>query len=115
MTNTQTQPPPHPRRRPHQNPHRLRSRQTRLLHLRLSFTHLAHFDHKRPSGELFAVILQHAPTGLLVELRLNPAQAAAQHGWDAVTWSVESHADLETWRAFLSERGVECSRVLKGF
>jgi hypothetical protein len=61
------------------------------------------------------VILQHAPTGLLVELRLNPVQAAAQRGWDAVTWSVETHTDLETWRAWLVSRSVECSRVLKGF
>jgi catechol 2,3-dioxygenase-like lactoylglutathione lyase family enzyme len=115
MTNTQTQPPPilgvdHIKIPTASVPAKL-AFYTSVL----SFTHLAHFDHKRPSGELFAVILQHAPTGLLVELRLNPAQAAAQHGWDAVTWSVESHADLETWRAFLGERGVECSRVLKGF
>ncbi|KAJ7289735.1 Glyoxalase/Bleomycin resistance protein/Dihydroxybiphenyl dioxygenase [Mycena rebaudengoi] len=82
----------------------------------LSFTHLIDFDHRRAdSDELFGVILLHAPTGLLVELRLNPAQAAAQRGWDAVTWSVETHADLETWRAWLVSKSVECSRVLKGF
>lgn len=82
----------------------------------LSFTHLTHFDHRRAgSGELFGVMLQHTPTGLLVELRLNPAQATAQRGWDAVTWSVETRADLETWRTWLVSRGVDCSRVLKGF
>ncbi|KAJ7458504.1 Glyoxalase/Bleomycin resistance protein/Dihydroxybiphenyl dioxygenase [Mycena latifolia] len=82
----------------------------------LPFTHLAHFDHRRTgTGELFGVILQHAPTGLLVELRQHPAQAAAQRGWDAVTWSVETRTELETWREWLASKGVECSRVLKGF
>ncbi|KAJ7629211.1 Glyoxalase/Bleomycin resistance protein/Dihydroxybiphenyl dioxygenase [Mycena polygramma] len=82
----------------------------------LPFTHLTQFDHRHAdSGALFAVILQHPQTALLVELRLHPAQAAAQRGWDAITWSVETHADLESWRAWLVERGVECSRVLKGF
>ncbi|KAJ7208884.1 hypothetical protein GGX14DRAFT_395504 [Mycena pura] len=63
----------------------------------------------------FAVILEHAPTALLVELRLNAAQAAAQRGWDAVTLSVATRADLETSRAWLVARGIECRRVLKGF
>ncbi|KAJ7441933.1 Glyoxalase/Bleomycin resistance protein/Dihydroxybiphenyl dioxygenase [Mycena galericulata] len=82
----------------------------------LPFTHLAHFDHRHvDTGETFAVILQHTPTDLLVELRLNPAQAAAQRGWDAITWSVETRKDLETWREWLVSKGVECSRVLKGF
>ncbi|KAF8172530.1 Glyoxalase/Bleomycin resistance protein/Dihydroxybiphenyl dioxygenase [Mycena galopus ATCC 62051] len=82
----------------------------------LPFTHLRHFDHKYArSSEVFAVILQHPQTQLLVELRLNPEQAAKQKGWDAVTWSVETRADLETWHTWLVERGVECSRVLKGF
>ncbi|KAJ7698346.1 hypothetical protein B0H17DRAFT_978360 [Mycena rosella] len=81
----------------------------------LAFTHLPHMDHRRPgTGELFGVLLQHAPTALLVELRHNPAQAAAQRGWDAVTWSVETRRDLETWRSWLNKKGVECSRVLKG-
>ncbi|KAJ6564714.1 hypothetical protein B0H19DRAFT_1259131 [Mycena capillaripes] len=82
----------------------------------LPFTHLKHFDHRRAgSGELFAVMLEHTQTALLVELRHNPAQAAAQRGWDAITWSVEKRADLETWRTWLVSHGVECSRVLKGF
>lgn len=82
----------------------------------LPFTHLTHFDHRRVgSGELFAVMLEHPQTNLLVELRHNPTQATAQRGWDAITWSVEMRADLETWRTWLVSRGVECSRVLKGF
>ncbi|KAJ6567544.1 hypothetical protein B0H10DRAFT_2444888 [Mycena sp. CBHHK59/15] len=90
----------------------------------LPFKHLPHFDHRHPAspssdasstpgkGELFAVILQHAPTGLLLELRHHPTQAAAQRGWDAVTWSVATRADLEAWRTALVERGVECRWVL---
>ncbi|KAJ6488871.1 Glyoxalase/Bleomycin resistance protein/Dihydroxybiphenyl dioxygenase [Mycena sanguinolenta] len=82
----------------------------------LRFTHLPHLDHKHAgSGDVFAVLIQHPQTGLLVELRLNGAQAEKQRGWDAVTWSVETRADLETWRARLVANGVECSRVLKGF
>ncbi|KAJ7766978.1 Glyoxalase/Bleomycin resistance protein/Dihydroxybiphenyl dioxygenase [Mycena maculata] len=82
----------------------------------LPFTHLAHFDHRHAdSGDLFAVIIQHAPTALLIELRLNPAQAAAQRGWDSITWGVETRQDLETWREWLVSKGVECSTVLKGF
>jgi catechol 2,3-dioxygenase-like lactoylglutathione lyase family enzyme len=82
----------------------------------LPFTHLTQFDHRHAdSNELFAVILQHPQTELLLELRLHPAQAAAQKGWDAITWSVETRADLETWRAWLVAHDVECSRVLKGF
>ncbi|KAJ7137510.1 Glyoxalase/Bleomycin resistance protein/Dihydroxybiphenyl dioxygenase [Mycena crocata] len=82
----------------------------------LSFTHLEHFDHRRPnSGELFGVILQHTPTDLLVELRLNPAQATTQCGWDAITWSVGTRDDLETWRKWLTSKDVGCSKVLKGF
>ncbi|KAJ7767031.1 hypothetical protein DFH07DRAFT_808979 [Mycena maculata] len=82
----------------------------------LPFKHLAHFDHRRAdSGEIFGVIIQHAPTDLLIELRLNPAHAAAQRGWDAITWSVETRKDLEMWREWLVSKGVECSKVLKGF
>ncbi|KAJ7877489.1 hypothetical protein B0H13DRAFT_2668346 [Mycena leptocephala] len=47
----------------------------------LPFTHLTQFDHRHAdSKELFAVILQHPQTELLLELRLHPAQAAAQKG-----------------------------------
>ncbi|KAJ7110635.1 hypothetical protein C8R44DRAFT_261851 [Mycena epipterygia] len=81
----------------------------------LPFVHLPHLDHRHPSGELFGVLLQHTPTDLLIELRHNPTQATAQRGWDVITWSVKTHADLETWRAWLVSKGVECSRVLKGF
>ncbi|KAJ6468555.1 Glyoxalase/Bleomycin resistance protein/Dihydroxybiphenyl dioxygenase [Mycena vitilis] len=82
----------------------------------LPFTHLAHLDHRHAgSGTLFAVILQHPQTAVVLELRLHPAQAIAQRGWDAITWSVETRADLESWRAWLVSQGVSCSRVLKGF
>jgi catechol 2,3-dioxygenase-like lactoylglutathione lyase family enzyme len=81
----------------------------------LGLTHLSQFDHRHAdTHELFGVILQHTPTSLLVDLRLNPAQAAAQRGWDAVTWSVETRRDLEAWREWLVANSVECSRVLKG-
>ncbi|KAK6984802.1 40S ribosomal protein S30 [Favolaschia claudopus] len=82
----------------------------------LSFTHLPDFDHRRAdTNELIAVIVQHTPTRLLVELRINEAQAQSQRGWDAITWSVQTRADLERWREKLVEEGVECSRVLRGY
>ncbi|KAJ7733023.1 Glyoxalase/Bleomycin resistance protein/Dihydroxybiphenyl dioxygenase [Mycena metata] len=82
----------------------------------LSFAHLKEFDHRHDdTQELFGVILRQPQSGLLLELRLQPAHAAAQRGWDAVTWSVETRADLETWRRWLESHGIECSAVLKGF
>ncbi|KAK8068068.1 40S ribosomal S3 protein0 [Apiospora saccharicola] len=60
------------------------------------FTYLPHYDHHRADGSVFAVMFRHEASGILVEARQNPAQAAAQVGWDPVT------------------RGVDHSRVLRG-
>ncbi|KAJ7601896.1 hypothetical protein DFH06DRAFT_1351889 [Mycena polygramma] len=78
----------------------------------LPLTYLPHLDHRHAdSGELFGVILQQPQTALLVELWLQPAQRR----WDAVTWSVETHADLESCRVWFVECEVPCSRILRGF
>ncbi|KAK7972958.1 hypothetical protein PG988_007092 [Apiospora saccharicola] len=50
------------------------------------FTYLPHYDHHRADGSVFAVMFRHEASGILVEARQNPAQAAAQVGWDPVTW-----------------------------
>jgi catechol 2,3-dioxygenase-like lactoylglutathione lyase family enzyme len=55
----------------------------------LGFEYLQHYDHKKPTGELFAVMLQlqhttadGSKTPIMCEVRLNPAQAKVQQGWD---------------------------------
>ncbi|KAK8102696.1 hypothetical protein PG984_015842 [Apiospora sp. TS-2023a] len=78
------------------------------------FTYLPHYDHHRPDGSVFAVMFRHEASGILVEARQNPAQAAAQVGWDPVTWGVDTRADLEAWARWLDSRGVDHSRVLRG-
>ncbi|KAK7974000.1 hypothetical protein PG989_015848 [Apiospora arundinis] len=63
------------------------------------FTPLPAYDHRRADGSLFAVMFRHdlkpAGTGTgsgtgtgntLIEARHNSQQAAAQVGWDPVTW-----------------------------
>ncbi|KAK7946726.1 uncharacterized protein PG986_011047 [Apiospora aurea] len=47
-------------------------------------------------------------------LPFTPAQAAAQVGWDPVTWGVNTPADLEAWPRWLDVKEVEHSRVLRG-
>lgn len=86
----------------------------------LPFAHLPALDHTTTStagaaARTYAKILRHAPTGLTLEIRDDPAQAAAQRGWDPVTWAVPGRADLGAWRARLAAAGVPCSAVLRGF
>ncbi len=75
---------------------------------------LTHFDHKRPDGELFAIIMDLPNLGTMLELRRNPGQAAAQKGYDPVTFSVQGVADLDAWAAHLDSLGIEHSPVLAG-
>ncbi|KAK8877365.1 VOC family protein [Apiospora arundinis] len=91
------------------------------------FTPLPAYDHRRADGSLFAVMFRHdlkpAGTGTgsgtgtgntLIEARHNSQQAAAQVGWDPVTWGVGTRADLDDWARWLDLKGVEHSRVLRG-
>ncbi|KAF7973458.1 hypothetical protein HWV62_15044 [Athelia sp. TMB] len=78
------------------------------------FTYLPQYDHFTPEHTLFAVMIMHEPTKLIVEIRHHPAQAAAQRGWDPVTWGVDTRSDLEDWARWLGARGVTHSRVFTG-
>lgn len=71
-------------------------------------------DHRRPDGSLFAIILRVPGLGTMLELRLNPAQAMAQAGFDPVTLAVDSRADLERWAAHLDRAGIRHSAILVG-
>ncbi|KAF7297445.1 40S ribosomal protein S30 [Mycena indigotica] len=81
----------------------------------LGFKYRPELDHKHPGADQpYGVLVQHQATSLLVELRLNPTQATAQRGWDAITWLVETRADLEDQKTYLEAKNVDCSRVLRG-
>ncbi|KAK3045868.1 hypothetical protein LTR09_012599 [Extremus antarcticus] len=87
----------------------------------MNFGYLADYDHRMPSGELFAVMLQlehttssGATTPILVEIRHNEAQAKAQQGWDLVTIGVRTKDDLDACKSWFEANGVECSRVFTG-
>ena len=83
----------------------------------LGLEYLPELDHKRQNGELFAVMLKFpegSPTTHWVEIRLNPAQAEAQKGWDPVTYGVKTKKDLDEWKTCLESQGVTCSPVFTG-
>ncbi|KAK8073670.1 hypothetical protein PG994_004569 [Apiospora phragmitis] len=69
------------------NPHATQSFYTTVF----PFTPLPHYDHHLADGT-----------------------AAAQVGWDPVTWGVNARADLEAWSRWLDAQNVEHSRVLRG-
>ena len=71
-------------------------------------------DHVRPDGTLFAVLLDVPGLGTLLELRLDAAAAGAQAGFDPVTCTVATRADLVMWHAHLEALGVSHSPVLVG-
>jgi catechol 2,3-dioxygenase-like lactoylglutathione lyase family enzyme len=51
----------------------------------LPFEHVLHYDHKDENDTLYAAILSYATANLLLEVRKNSQQAAAQEGWDPIT------------------------------
>jgi hypothetical protein len=51
----------------------------------------------------------------MLELRLAPDFAATQKGFDPLTLAVETHGDLETWRAHFDAKGIDHSPILVGF
>lgn len=83
----------------------------------LGFDHIPQFDHIDKNDKLFAVILQKKMSSgspLLVELRLNKEQAKKQQHWDPIVWSVPLKKDLEQWKDWFQDQGVQCSKVLTG-
>ena len=52
-------------------------------------------------------MFMHEPTKLIVEVRQNSKQAAAQRGWDPITWGCRSKADLEE----CSSAHTRCART----
>ena len=75
---------------------------------------LTALDHVRPDGSLFAVLLDVPGLGTLLELRLDPTRASAQPGFDPITCTVDTRADLVAWEAHLQTLDVRCSPVLVG-
>ncbi|WP_194909753.1 antibiotic biosynthesis monooxygenase [Catenulispora rubra] len=67
---------------------------------------LTDLDHRRPDGTLFAVILDIPGIAGRVELRLDPATAAALRGYDLLTLTVEDRPALDAWIAHLDARGT---------
>ncbi|KAL6915127.1 hypothetical protein FSST1_012887 [Fusarium sambucinum] len=65
------------------------------------------YNHYTPDHKLFAIMLEHKPTKLIVELCHVTAQASAQKGWDSITWGVGTGADLEEWGIWLDAGRVE--------
>lgn len=81
----------------------------------LPFQHVPAYDHFTPSHQLFARMAQLARpasrhANLLLEFRHLPAQAAAQRGWDPITWGVGTRADLAEWAAWFEAHGVAPQR-----
>jgi catechol 2,3-dioxygenase-like lactoylglutathione lyase family enzyme len=78
------------------------------------FTPQPHYDHFTPEHRLFAKMFIHEPSKLIVEIRYEPSQAAAQKGWDPVTYGVGTRKDLEEWERWLDSKGVRRSRIFTG-
>ncbi|KAG9496453.1 hypothetical protein J7337_013041 [Fusarium musae] len=75
-------------------------------------TRIMKYNHYTPNHKLFAIMLTHEPTKLIIELRYVPEQAKAQKGWDPITWGVGTRADLEEWGSWLDAHGVRRSWVM---
>jgi hypothetical protein len=78
------------------------------------FTPLPQYDHFTPNHELFAKMFTHAATKLIVEVRYCPNEAAAQKGWDPITYGVGTRKDLEDWAEWLDACEVKRSRIFTG-
>lgn len=73
---------------------------------------IAEWDHVHQDGTRYAIILEVPGLGTRLELRLDPAQAAAQRGFDPVTIAVRDRAALATWADYLDAVNIEHSPVL---
>jgi hypothetical protein len=78
------------------------------------FTPLPQYNHYTPTHALFATMITHAPSNLIVEIRYSPTEASAQKGWDPITWGVGTRKDLEEWGEWLDKENVKRSPVLMG-
>ncbi|KAL6826708.1 hypothetical protein J3E69DRAFT_244493 [Trichoderma sp. SZMC 28015] len=78
------------------------------------FTPQPRWDHFTPDHKLFAKMFRYEPTGLIVEVRYEPAQAEAQRGWDPVTYGVATRKDLDEWAAWLDSMNVKRSPIFMG-
>jgi catechol-2,3-dioxygenase len=78
------------------------------------FTYQKKWEHFTPEHKLFAVMVTHDPTNLIVEFRHVPEQAEAQRGWDPITWGVDNRNDLEPWAAWLDHHDVKRSKIFTG-
>ena len=47
-------------------------------------------------------------------MRYVPNQAAAQKGWDPITWGVGTRKDLEQWAQWFDAHGVKHSHIFAG-
>ena len=79
----------------------------------LPFTPLPEYDHFTPDRKIFAKLCRHDPSGLLLEVRYRPEQAAAQKGWDPVAFGVSTRKDLEKWVEWLDTKSIRHSGILK--
>ncbi|KAI8635340.1 hypothetical protein F5Y19DRAFT_7998 [Xylariaceae sp. FL1651] len=79
----------------------------------LPFEAVPSLNHYTQSGKLYGAIFTNG-AGLLVEIRQNADHAAAQKGFDPITWGVPARADLEAWATWLESQGVKQSRILTG-
>ena len=69
-------------------------------------------DHRDGEGGLYAVILDVPGLGTQLELRLDEARARREAGFDPITLSVATRADLEQWQRHFAAVGVAHSGVL---
>jgi hypothetical protein len=75
------------------------------------FIPIPQYNHLTPQHELFAKMIQHEPSQLIIEVRYVPAQAKAQKGWDPITFGVGTKKDLEQWGKWFNANGVKHSRI----
>lgn len=73
---------------------------------------VAAWDHLHQDGTRYAVILEVPGLGTNLELRLDPAQAGAQRGFDPITIAVQDRAAVAAWANHLEAAGIEHSPVL---
>ncbi len=80
----------------------------------LPFTPMPQYDPFTPDHKLFAKMCQHTPTKLIIETRYVPDQAAAQKGWDPITYGVGTRKHLEQWASWFDTHGVKHSKIFLG-
>ena len=90
------------------------ARSTAFYEMVFSATRIKALDHVGRDGVLFAVLLDVPGLGTLLELRLDPANALAQSGFDPFTCTVGTRAELVAWHEHLATLGIRHSSVLVG-